>query len=357
MEAASPLEALRAEVAKRGYAFRSLQSAASIARFTSLAELAAEDEKKAAAEGEDKKETPAEGEDGEAPVVKFHLAEKKALPWGVDGEEELAQKVLVARQNNIAHAADMYCAIMKWREEQHADTILDTPDPNEQFYQYAMPHRFHGHDKEGHPVYLERTGPISCRMHEYLKTRSEHDLIVRHIRWQEIASDRLRHASAHFQRHISKVVIIFDMTGTSMSVNPGALRVFKAVLGIDAHYYPERLKRFFLINANWMFRGIWAMVSPWLDEVTRGKIEILGGDYQSRLLQEIDPHELPVEYGGTCACGFDGMAQVEGKPSPCFAPIRKYPPEHPQPPVGFGLSHLKGPQLKGRLLPEKQKRV
>ena len=207
-----------------------------------------------------------------------------------------------------------------------------------------MPHRFHGNDKHGHPVYIERTGPISCRMHEYLKIRTEEELIVRHIRWQEVCSDRLRMASVHYQKHISKAVIIFDMTGTSMSVNPGALRVFKAVVTMDTHYYPERLERLFLINANWMFRGIWAMVSPWLDDATRKKIEILGTDYKTRLLDLIPPDQLPVEYGGTCACGFDGRGnKTATNPEPCLAPIRKYPPDDQRPPVVTGSLTMLGP--------------
>lgn len=236
----------------------------------------------------------------------------------------------MAKQNNVTLAADLYCGIMKWRAENHLDTILDTPDPHEEFFQLAMPHRFHGHGREGQPVYLERTGPISCRMYDYLKLVTEEELVMRHVRWQEVCADRFRLASIHFGKPVSKVIIIFDMTGTSMSVNPGALRIFKNVLAIDSNYYPERLERLFLINANWMFRGIWAMVSPWLDDATRKKIEILGTDYKPRLLELIAPDQLPVEYGGTCACGIDGKGSSSENPQPCFAPIRKFPPDENQ---------------------------
>ena len=47
---------------------------------------------------------------------------------------------------------------------------------------------------------------------------------------------------------------------------------------------------------------LWAMVRPWLDPVTKEKFFVLGGSYQSALLEKIDPDQLPVEYGGTCQC-------------------------------------------------------
>ena len=43
-----------------------------------------------------------------------------------------------------------------------------------------------------------------------------------------------------------------------------------------------------IINAPWAFSGIWAVVKVFLDEVTRNKISIKGGDYQKKLLEVID---------------------------------------------------------------------
>lgn len=49
-----------------------------------------------------------------------------------------------------------------------------------------------------------------------------------------------------------------------------------------------------------IFTPLWALLRPWLDPVTRAKFHVLGSNYQSVLLEYIDPEELPEEYGGKC---------------------------------------------------------
>ena len=60
--------------------------------------------------------------------------------------------------------------------------------------------------------------------------------------------------------------------------------------------------KFYIINAPWAFSVVWAIVRPWLDEVTVAKIEILGASYKDALLQQIPKENLPKEFGGVCEC-------------------------------------------------------
>lgn len=41
-------------------------------------------------------------------------------------------------------------------------------------------------------------------------------------------------------------------------------------------YYPEHLGQMFIINTPFIFKTIWAMVNPMLEERTRKKIQVLG---------------------------------------------------------------------------------
>ena len=50
------------------------------------------------------------------------------------------------------------------------------------------------------------------------------------------------------------------------------------IIDVGTNYYPESLWKMFLINAPAIFRGIWKIVSPWIDPITRKKIFILGGE-------------------------------------------------------------------------------
>ena len=44
----------------------------------------------------------------------------------------------------------------------------------------------------------------------------------------------------------------------------------------------------FVINAPFLFTGIWAIVKGFMDEKTRNKVKIIGGSYQKPLLEAIE---------------------------------------------------------------------
>lgn len=55
----------------------------------------------------------------------------------------------------------------------------------------------------------------------------------------------------------------------------------------------------FIVNAPWAFTAVWAIVKAFLDEVTRKKIQILGGGFQKKLLEVIEVDQLADFLGGT----------------------------------------------------------
>ncbi|KAF8380495.1 hypothetical protein HHK36_027982 [Tetracentron sinense] len=76
---------------------------------------------------------------------------------------------------------------------------------------------------------------------------------------------------------------------------------------IDSNYYPETLHRLFIVNAGSGFRVLWNSLKVFLDAHTVAKIQVLGSNYQSNLVEIIDPSNLPTFLGGTCACsGYGG---------------------------------------------------
>ena len=54
-----------------------------------------------------------------------------------------------------------------------------------------------------------------------------------------------------------------------------------------------------IVNAPWVFTGIWAIVKNFLDEKTRKKIQIVGGSYKKELLKYVDEDQLADFLGGT----------------------------------------------------------
>ena len=44
----------------------------------------------------------------------------------------------------------------------------------------------------------------------------------------------------------------------------------------------------FVVNAPFLFAGVWAVVKTFLDERTTKKIKIIGGGFQKQLLEAVD---------------------------------------------------------------------
>ncbi len=53
--------------------------------------------------------------------------------------------------------------------------------------------------------------------------------------------------------------------------------------------YPEILGNMFILNAPFLFTGIWAIVKMWIDDKTKEKIQILGSSYKKELARYADP--------------------------------------------------------------------
>ena len=49
------------------------------------------------------------------------------------------------------------------------------------------------------------------------------------------------------------------------------------ILNVAQYHYPEVVHKIFFINAPFIFRAVWAAVSPLVHPVTKEKIKILGG--------------------------------------------------------------------------------
>ena len=45
--------------------------------------------------------------------------------------------------------------------------------------------------------------------------------------------------------------------------------------------------------------ALYSLISPFMDEVTKSKVRILGSDFLPSLLEEIAEDHIPVDYGGS----------------------------------------------------------
>jgi hypothetical protein len=109
----------------------------------------------------------------------------------------------------------------------------------------------------------------------------------------------MKESSKALGRPVTQQTIIMDMKGLSLRPDSRSTKIFRDTVDIDQNYYPERLCNLFIINAPWVFKGIWHVLKPWIDPTTREKFHIYGTDYRDALLEFIDSDQIPVEFGGT----------------------------------------------------------
>ncbi|KMZ58044.1 Phosphatidylinositol/phosphatidylcholine transfer protein SFH3 [Zostera marina] len=198
-------------------------------------------------------------------------------------------RFLKARKFDLEKTKVMWSNMLRWRKEFGAEKIAEEFEFSEadKVLEY-YPQGHHGVDKEGRPVYIERLGKVDnaklmevTTMERYLKY---------HVKEFEKTFDlKFPACSVAAGRYIDQSTTILDVQGVGIKhFTKSARELIQNLQKIDGDNYPETLYRMFIINAGPGFRMLWSTV--------------LGGKYQSKLLEIIDARELPDFLGGTCKC-------------------------------------------------------
>ena len=208
-------------------------------------------------------------------------------------------RFLRARDYDVDKAYEMVQQAIKSRELLKCDSILNERDTNEIIWQNGTPHYHYGHDKLGRPFYIELSGKVRVgKLMPPAGVLDRDDFKKRHVIHMEYMCRRIEHASKRFGGHVSQLSQIMDLEGLSYFGDSRGMTLFKDALEIDQNTYPEYLGNLFLINAPFIFRGMWAIIKGWIDPKTAAKFVVLGSDYKETLLKYIDIDQLPIEYGG-----------------------------------------------------------
>lgn len=79
---------------------------------------------------------------------------------------------------------------------------------------------------------------------------------------------------------VSQTITILDLKDVKLGSASKAYNFVKPASEMAQDNYPEILGNMFIVNAPFLFTGIWAIVKAWIDEKTKEKIKILGGSYK-----------------------------------------------------------------------------
>eukprot|EP00250_Pteridium_aquilinum_P015965 c22862_g1_i1 orf=351-2249(+) len=216
-------------------------------------------------------------------------------------------RFLKARKFDFDKTKVMWRDMLRWRKEFGADTI-EQDFVFEELHEVkkCYPHGFHGVDKEGRPIYIERIGKVNPeRLSEV--TTLERYLKYHVLEFERTLNKKFPACSIAAKRHIDSTTTILDVAGVGLkNFSKSARDLVMGIQKIDANNYPETLHRLFIINAGAGFKMLWSSIKGFLDPTTTSKIHVLGNKYQHKLLELVDSSDLPELFGGTCVCAEHG---------------------------------------------------
>ncbi|XBW37161.1 hypothetical protein QEN19_002741 [Hanseniaspora menglaensis] len=207
-------------------------------------------------------------------------------------------RFLRARKFDVSLSYEMFFNCQKWRHEKKIDTIIDDFNYEEKpIVAKYYPQYYHKNDKEGRPVYYEELGKVNLT--EMLNFTDEKRMLNNLIKEYELFElYRLPACSRYINHLVETSCTILDLKGISISSAYSVITYVKEASYIGQNYYPERMGKFYLINAPFGFSAAFKLFKPFLDPITVSKIFILGGSYKKDLLKQIDAANLPVKFGG-----------------------------------------------------------
>ncbi|KAK9716388.1 hypothetical protein RND81_06G229400 [Saponaria officinalis] len=189
-------------------------------------------------------------------------------------------RFLRMRDYDILKAKDSFLKYLKWREEFGVDAIFKEFKFEEyEEVQKYYPHGFHGVDRYGRPIYIERMGMLDVEA--LLKVTTTERLLKHHVYEQEKTA-RLRFPACTIlaSKQIASTTAIIDVKGLGASSLTKSTRyLFTEFQKIASNYYPE----------------------------------VLRSNFRSKLVELIDPSNLPAFLGGECTCSARGGCMLSDK--------------------------------------------
>ncbi|KAJ9052384.1 phosphatidylinositol transfer protein csr1 [Entomophthora muscae] len=220
-----------------------------------------------------------------SPEVQLNSSEFRSTLFGVnqfDHPDELMLRFLRARKWDVKESLKMLVKSIQWF---HLHDIARLKRVGETEVNMSLIKKgecyFQGFDREGRPVCH-----INIRLHD------PKALTIEEV--QSFALLNMETSRLLFVDKVDTVAVLFNLTDFTMAnMDYAAVKFLINVLEKD---YPESLGRILILNANWVFSGVWKIISAMLDPVVVEKVKFIT---LKELTDYIEPSQLPENLGGT----------------------------------------------------------
>jgi len=207
--------------------------------------------------------------------LKTQMAE---LQKGKAPSDPVVLRFLRARDFEVQKGREMLSQSLLWRKKHGVDKILSEYQEPLVVKEY-FPGGWHGHDREGRPVFLLRLGQMDAK--GLIKSVGEEGLTKLTLHICEEGIKLTEEASHRLNKPISTWTMLLDLEGLNMRHlwRPGVKALLHIIEICEANY-PETLGRVLIIRAPRVFPILWTLVCPLIDETSRAKFLFYATDGQ-----------------------------------------------------------------------------
>ena len=218
------------------------------------------------------------------------LKEKMVAPQSSVFTHEMGDahllRFLRARDFDLAKTKAMIQGDLEWRRLFEGVVFKPTDFPNVMKFANTGCLYRSGYDKEGRPVLVTKIALL------YPREITDMQELVNF--WVCYVNELSRECD---EQGATDFTAVADLAGFSPSKNFSLAHV-RVLVDLLQRFHPERLAYALVLNAPAMFRMVWNLIAPLLEERTKAKVHILGSN--PKVLQEyIDPSQLEAFLGGT----------------------------------------------------------
>ena len=197
-------------------------------------------------------------------------------------EKVMLLRYLRADKFDIAKAKQRWDNMIAWKKEHHVIERMTSMNATEMVFGKRLtlsnivqkyPYGVIGTDRQGRPLVYKRVGKLNTSI---FKDMTVEEIIL----WEAMCVTKTMHywmprCSVVSGHHVENIVSIIDLDGMGFTSFDSNMRgVIMGGMKLIGDHFPETLGAMFILNAPFSFRGVWSIISSFLDPVTVAKVRI-----------------------------------------------------------------------------------